>query len=200
MWRAYKGQYEKGLDLFAIADSKAQMRKVSAEYNRILAQISEYGKYDVLLINLLSAAAVAAVYLTLPQKPDVETMKEYYRRVMDSRLTRAFLKGSNQFSASYQRRLRKHAEMSQRATHPFTWRFTFHAGETLDSFDAIFDKCGIYELFRHLGIPELTPALCAYDYDMALITGTVFTREYTLAAGGPVCDCHYRRASSAGNE
>ena len=46
---------------------------------------------------------------------------------------------------------------------------------------------------KKIGIPELTPALCSYDYDMAEITGTVFTREYTLASGGPVCDCHYRK-------
>ncbi|HCI55584.1 MAG TPA: hypothetical protein DFI01_06630 [Bacteroidales bacterium] len=36
------------------------------------------------------------------------------------------------------------------------------AGETLDSFDAIFDKCGICELFKQTGVFEIPPAMCAY--------------------------------------
>ncbi|HWR18757.1 MAG TPA: L-2-amino-thiazoline-4-carboxylic acid hydrolase, partial [Clostridia bacterium] len=65
--------------------------------------------------------------------------------------------------------------------------------QTPDSYDMLFDKCGIYNLMKDLGISEITPAMCAYDYSMAKITNTVFTREYTLASGGPVCDCHYQK-------
>lgn len=196
VWAIYKKQYKKGLTLFSCADRKAQMRRVANEYERILTDIPSFGKNDVLLINLLSAAALAAVYRTLPEKPSVARMREYYKQVMDTPITRAFLKGQNQFSAGYQRRLCKQGELSQQATNPYTWRFAYHAGETLDSFDAIFDKCGICELYRHLGIPELTPALCTYDYDMANVTGAEFMREYTLASGGPVCDCHYKKVNA----
>lgn len=65
--------------------------------------------------------------------------------------------------------------------------------QDLDVFNAIFDKCGIYELMKTLGISEITPAMCAYDYGMAKLTGSEFTRKYTLASGGPVCDCHYKK-------
>ncbi len=48
-------------------------------------------------------------------------------------------------------------------------------------------------------LPRLTdaPAMCTYDYEMAELGGIVFTRKYTLAGGGPCCDCHYRKKAGA---
>lgn len=54
---------------------------------------------------------------------------------------------------------------------------------------------GMWLLFRQLGIAAVVPAMCAYDYTMAEKTGTVFTRQYTIAGGGPRCGCHYRKAA-----
>lgn len=35
---------------------------------------------------------------------------------------------------------------------------------------------------------------CHLDYDMSEATGaSVFVREYTLASGGPYCDCGYKK-------
>jgi len=44
---------------------------------------------------------------------------------------------------------------------------------------------------KKLGLEKYIPAMCALDYDMAHANNTEFTREYTLASGGPYCDCHY---------
>ena len=79
------------------------------------------------------------------------------------------------------------------SSNPYTWRFKVHEGPTVESFDAIFDQCGIWHMMNQLGLPEATPALCRYDYGMTKLTNTVFTREQTLAGGGSVCDCHYQK-------
>ncbi len=42
-----------------------------------------------------------------------------------------------------------------------------------------------------LGLKEYITAMCSLDYDMAILNKTKFTRKYTLAQGGPYCDCHY---------
>lgn len=148
----------------------------------------------MLLINLLSASTFASIYLSLQNKPTIEQLTEYYETSMnDCFATKIVLKHNNNFSEKHQNNLNINALKSQKATNPFTWRYKFIRGENLDSFDAVFDKCGIYELMKTLGIPEITPAMCAYDYGMAKLTGTVFTRKYTLAGGGPVCDCHYKK-------
>ena len=49
-------------------------------------------------------------------------------------------------------------------------------------------------LMRELGLYDLTPALCRLDYTMSEAGGTAdFTRQYTLATGGPYCDCGYKK-------
>ena len=38
------------------------------------------------------------------------------------------------------------------------------------------------------------PALCRPDYTMSEANGvTDFVRQYTLASGGPYCDCGYKK-------
>ena len=53
---------------------------------------------------------------------------------------------------------------------------------------------------RHLRVDEiagavdLTPALCRLDYTMSEVSDvTDFVRQYTLATGGPYCDCGYKK-------
>ena len=54
-----------------------------------------------------------------------------------------------------------------------------------------------------LGLYDLTPALCHLDYTMSEAGGaTDSVRQYTLASGGPYCDCGYKEKSfvKAGTE
>ncbi len=114
---------------------------------------------------------------------------------MDNWVMRLFLKRSNHYTTKYQSSLAASAERSRHSTNPCSWRFAYAPGSTLDSFAAVFDHCGICHLFAQLGMKDVVPAMCAYDYTMAEKTGTVFTRQYTLAGGGPYCDCHYQKGA-----
>ena len=61
-------------------------------------------------------------------------------------------------------------------------------------YEARFTTCGICTLMKELGLSHLVPAMCRLDYTMSEAGGaTEFVREYTLASGGPYCDCGYRR-------
>ena len=48
-----------------------------------------------------------------------------------------------------------------------------------------------------VGLKKLIPAMCRLDYTMSAAGGvTDFVREYTLASGGPYCDCGYKKKAS----
>ena len=65
-------------------------------------------------------------------------------------------------------------------------------------YEGRFTRCGICVLMKKLGLYDLTPALCHLDYTMSEAGGaTDFVREYTLASGGPYCDCGYKRKTAA---
>ena len=53
---------------------------------------------------------------------------------------------------------------------------------------------GMCVLMKELGLYDLAPALCRLDYTMSEAGGvTNFVRQYTLASGGPYCDCGYKK-------
>ncbi len=61
---------------------------------------------------------------------------------------------------------------------------------TEESYEARFSKCGICTLMKELGLYEMVPAMCRLDYTMSEAGGVSdFIRQYTLASGGPYCDC-----------
>ena len=47
---------------------------------------------------------------------------------------------------------------------------------------------------KELWLYDLTPAMCHLDYAMSKAGGvTNFVRQYTLASGGPYCNCGYKK-------
>ena len=51
---------------------------------------------------------------------------------------------------------------------------------------------------KELGLYAYVPAMCHLDYTMAEAGGAcIFVRAYTLASGGPHCDCGYKKKGRA---
>ena len=77
---------------------------------------------------------------------------------------------------------------------PYSWNMEYYEYPDGSGYEARFDKCGICALMKEQGLYDLTPAMCHLDYTMAEAGGTAnFVREYTLASGGPYCDCGYKK-------
>ena len=57
-----------------------------------------------------------------------------------------------------------------------------------------FTACPAAEFAKRFGFTDIMPALCHLDYTMSEAGGvTNFVRQYTLASGGPYCDCGYKK-------
>ena len=77
---------------------------------------------------------------------------------------------------------------------PYSWNMDYYEYPDGSGYEARFTKCGICTLTKELGLYDLTPALCRLDYAMSDAGGaSEFVREYTLASGGPYCDCGYKK-------
>ena len=74
------------------------------------------------------------------------------------------------------------------------WLTDFYEYPGGSGYEGRFTRCGICTLMQELGSYDLTPALCHPDYTMSETGGaTSFVRTYTLASGGPYCDCGYKK-------
>ncbi len=193
MYTAFKGSFRKQVALLPEEDASRVMSKARQTYKDILSAIPEFDSDDRFIINILSAALLAAVYMNLHKKPGLAAVTQLYHNGMTNAVMRLFLKAANNYTPKAQQKLKEQATASQRKTNPYSWRFEYQPGSEINEYSAVFSTCGIKRLFDELGISEITPAMCSYDYVMADLAGSIFTREFTLAAGGPCCDCHYRK-------
>lgn len=199
MWAVFCPSFERELHRMSNADAKSTMKQAAVRYRKILQPIPEFEKGDRFLINILSASMLAAVYLELPEKPDIKQVEDFYHHAMtDNAVMKLFLKKGGSYTEKGQRKLARQARDSVvlAAKNPYTWQFAYEPGPDLNSYCARFTTCGILYLFETLGISDIVPAMCTYDYDMAELSGSIFTREQTLACGGSCCDCHYRNKST----
>ena len=195
MWAVFRGSFTRELPRLTDAPAEPLMEKAHRRYREILAPIPEFERGDRFLVNILSASMLAAVLLELPKRPTVAAVADHYHHAMtNNAVMKLFLK-RNSYTAKAQAQLARQARDSvgRSAANPYTWRFTYEPGPDLTSYTANFTACGILHLLGTLGLGEYVPAMCTYDYEMAQQSGTLFTREYTLAGGGPCCDCHYQK-------
>ena len=199
MWalfhRSFRGNLETilGLDRAAAAETE---RKARSKYREIIAHLPEFEKGDRFKMNIVNAAMLAAFYLNMDPRPSVETMTEYYADSMMIGPMRAFcrLSGKQKFTAKDIAGLRATEKLRAADRNPYSWNMDLLPYPDGSGYEARFSRCGICTLMKELGISELVPAMCRLDYTMSEAGGaSEFVRQYTLASGGPYCDCGYKK-------
>lgn len=177
------------------------MKKAKREYQQIIRRLPEFEKTDIFKMNIVNCAMLASVLLNLHRKPDVETVTEYYREAMLTGAMKWFCRmgGRKKFTAGDIQKMKDTAALRAADRNPYSWNMTYHPYKDGSGYEARFTKCGICSLMKELGLFEYVPAMCRLDYTMSEVGGTsVFIRRYTLASGGPYCDCGYRKKHPAG--
>lgn len=192
-WQIFKSSFKTELsNILHENNSKTVMKEAHKEYKKIISNIDEFDRGDRFLFNVLSCAMLSAILLHLHKKPTLEEVREYYRKAMTSNFfLRKSVVSEKNYTEAGRAKLKVDAEKSQKCMNPYSWRFMVEDGATLNQYTVTFYTCGICFLMTKLGLREYIPAMCSFDYDMAKLNNTVFTRKYTLASGGEYCDCHY---------
>ena len=201
MWNLFAGSFRENLTKvygFKPEIARAITEKAKSEYKEIIRKLPEFEKTDRFKMNIVSCAMLSAFLLNLPEKPGVEETAAYYRASMMTASMKWFcrMSGKKKFSRSDIAGMKKTAALQAADRNPYSWNMEFLPYPDGSGYEARFTKCGICTLMRELGLYDLVPAMCRLDYTMSEAGGTTeFVREYTLASGGPYCDCGYRRKS-----
>ncbi len=199
MWVLFAGSFRKHLSSVFGYDSEtaqALTGRAKLKYKEIISRLPEFEKGDRFKMNIVSCAMLSAFLLNLPEKPTLEKTEEYYRAAMMTVPMKWFCRmtGKKKFSEKGIQGLKKTAALRAADRNPYSWNMEFLPYEDGSGYEARFTKCGICTLMRELGLYDLVPAMCRMDYTMSEAGGTSdFIREYTLASGGPYCDCGYRK-------
>ena len=199
MWHIFAGSFQKQLTaVFGYDTDTARdiTEKAKRRYKEILSHLPEFEKKDRFKVNTVSCAMLGAFILNMPDRPDVERLTEYYAKAMMIPVMRWFCRKSakGKFSEKDKASLKATAAFRAADRNPYSWNMDFLEYPDGSGYEARFTKCGICTLMQDLGLYDLTPAMCHLDYTMSEAGGTAdFVRRYTLASGGPYCDCGYRQ-------
>ena len=139
---------------------------------------------------------LSAFVLSMPRRPKVEQLTKYYADSMMTKPMAWFCRksGKKKFTPADIAGMKATAALRAADRNPYSWNMEYLEYPDGSGYEARFSKCGICTLTQELGLYDLTPAMCRLDYTMAEAGGaTDFVRQYTLASGGPYCDCGYKK-------
>ena len=199
MWALFAGSFRKHLSSVLGYDSKTAgtiTAKAKQRYKEIIRSLPEFEKADRFRMNIVNCAMLSAFLLNLPEKPTLEKATAYYRQSMMTGAMKWFCRqsGRKKFTDADVEGMKKTAALRAADRNPYSWNMDFLPYADGSGYEARFTACGICRLMKELGLYELVPAMCRLDYTMSEAGGVSdFVREYTLASGGPYCDCGYRK-------
>ena len=202
MWALFVRPFRKQLEESLGYDSAAAAqitRDAKSQYQKIIEGLPKFEKEDHFQLNIVGCAMLGAFLRSMPQRPEVEQLTDFYARAMMTKLMKWFCRqsGKSKFSQKDITRMKQTAALKAAERNPYSWNMDFLEYPDGSGYEGRFTKCGICVLMKELGFYDLTPALCHLDYTMSEAGGvTEFVRQYTLASGGPYCDCGYKKKQS----
>ena len=171
-------------------------QKAKPKYRQIIAGLPKFEKGDRFQLNIVGCAMLCAFILSMPRRPQVGELTDFYAKAMMTPLMRWFCRksGKAKFTPKDIARMKATAARKAADRNPYSWNMDFIDYPDGSGYEGRFTRCGICTLMQELGLYDLTPAMCRLDYTMSEAGGvTDFVREYTLASGGPYCDCGYQK-------
>ena len=199
MWLLYRKSFRDHLvSVLGCTPREAEeiTAKAKPKYREIIEKLPEFEKDDRFQMNIVNCAMLCAFLLSMEKRPNVETLTAFYRNAMMTAPTRWFcrMSGKRKFTDADLQGMKETAALRAADRNPYSWNMDYLPYPDGSGYEARFTKCGICTLMKELGLFELTPAMCHLDYSMSEAGGvSVFVRQYTLASGGPYCDCGYKK-------
>lgn len=199
MWTVLHGSFTRRLTVefgLSTQQAKAVEQLAGPKYREIIAKLPEFEKGDRFKMNIVNCAMLGAYVVNLPKRPDVDTLTTYYANAVMTPMVSAMFRASakSRYSEKSIAHLKANEALRAADRNPYSWNMELLPYADGSGYEARFSRCGICTLMKDLGLYDLTPALCHMDYTMAEVGGgTEFVRQYTLASGGPYCDCGYHK-------
>jgi len=204
MWLLFQNSFQKNM-VSVLGCEKRTAAEITAcakpKYKEIIAMLPEFERDDRFKINAVNCALFAAFYLNMDEKPPLEKLTEYYGKAMMTKPMKWFcrMSGKRKLTSKDIQSMKETTALRAADRNPYSWNMDFYEYEDGSGYEARFTRCGICTLMKELGLYDIVPAMCRLDYTMSEAGGAAdFVREYTLASGGPYCDCGYHKLNRRG--
>ena len=205
MWAVFAGSFRRQLEVLGYDAAAAEeiTRKAKPRYREIIAALPEFEKGDHFQANIVNCAMLCAFVHSMPRRPEVGPLTDFYAKAMMTKAMKWFCRksGKAKYTPMDIAAMKATAALKAADRNPYSWNMDFREYPDGSGYEGLFTKCGICTLMKEQGLYDLVPAMCHLDYTMSEAGGvTDFVREYTLASGGPYCDCGYKKKNWPGEK
>ena len=131
MWVLFAGSFQKQLTTvlgYDAATAKAIMKKAKPQYRQIIRRLPEFEKADRFKMNIVNCAMLGAFILSMPQRPEVDRMTDYYARSMMTKPMQWFCRksGKSKFTAKDIAAMKATAALKAADRNPYSWNMEFY--------------------------------------------------------------------------
>ena len=130
MWVLFAGSFKKQLTAVFGYDADAAQaitKKAKPKYKAIIAGLPEFEKADRFKMNIVNCAMLGAFILSMPQRPAVDLLTDYYAKAMMTAPMQWFCRksGKSKFTAKDIAAMKATAALKAADRNPYSWNMEF---------------------------------------------------------------------------
>ena len=174
--------------------TKKALKDAPAIYRDMLTKVDDVGEKNPMASNIYMAFVFLVIWKAADGAIDADSYRAVVRKFMKSPLVMKIMGGKdlNNPEDMQAAKDRFHAMQDWADAHPQyrdkTWDFNFDETKHRDGSYYYFTRCPLEKFARENGFLEILPVCCDMDYLTTEASHGVLHRDYTLAAGGSICD------------
>ena len=130
MWMLFAGSFQKQLTAVLGYDAdtaRAITKKAKPRYRQIIRRLPEFEKADRSKMNIVNCAMLGAFILSMPQRPEVDRMTDYYAKSMMTKPMQWFCRksGKSKFTPKDIAAMKATAALKAADRNPYSWNMEF---------------------------------------------------------------------------
>lgn len=148
MWALFAPSFRKQLTAVLGYDTdtaKAITKKAKPKYSEIIADLPEFEKADRFKMNIVNCAMLDAFILSMPERPDVERLTEYYAKSMMTKPMKWFCRksGKSKFTEKDIADMKATAALRAADRNPYSWNMELYEYPDGSGYEGRFTRRGI---------------------------------------------------------
>ena len=131
MWVLFSGSFQKQLTAvlgYDAATARAITKKAKPQYRQIIRRLPEFEKADRFKMNIVNCAMLGAFILSMPQRPEVDRLTDYYAKSMMTKPMQWFCRksGKSKFTPKDIAAMKATAALKAADRNPYSWNMEFY--------------------------------------------------------------------------
>ena len=131
MWTMFAPSFRNQLTAvfgYGTNTAKAITKKAKPKYREIISELPEFEKGDRFKMNLVNCAMIGAFILSMPERPKVDRLTDYYAKSMMTKPMKWFcrMSGKRKFTEKDIAGMKATAALKAADRNPYSWNMEFY--------------------------------------------------------------------------